>query len=247
MLAEYDSIARQYRRSKDLPFRVYSEVPDHLQLLGKLSELSVLDVACGEGFYTRLIRQAGAARAVGVDVSSGMIELARQQEAQSPLGIEYICHSVEGMPQLKPFDIVSTAFLLNTAPNAAALVAMAASLAANLKPGGRLVATLGDLGSHPGVNYRPYGMATDFAAPLAEGAPYSITFLLGDDTFTITDFAWSRSTIENALSSAGFVSIRWRPPTITADGLARFGSEFWQTYLEYPPVIRVEGRLGRTR
>jgi ubiquinone/menaquinone biosynthesis C-methylase UbiE len=40
----------------------------------------VLDLACGEGFYTRRIKQRDAARVVGVDVSQPMIELARAEE-----------------------------------------------------------------------------------------------------------------------------------------------------------------------
>ena len=69
MAAEYDDLVRQYQRSKELPFRVYSEIPDHLELLGDLRGRSVLDLACGEGFYTRLIKKAGADRVVGVDLS----------------------------------------------------------------------------------------------------------------------------------------------------------------------------------
>jgi hypothetical protein len=32
MPAEYDRLTRQYRRSKAMPFRVHSEIPDHLAL-----------------------------------------------------------------------------------------------------------------------------------------------------------------------------------------------------------------------
>lgn len=240
MAAEYDPIALQYRRSKELPFRVYSEVPNHLESLGNPAGMSVLDVACGDGFYTRLIRKAGAAHVVGVDVSREMIELARGQEADEPLGIEYLQISAEQMPTLGPFDLVSAAFLFNTAPDRDTLEAMAKALAANLKPGGRLVFTLGDVCRWPRVDYRPYGMATDIREPLPEGAPYQITFLLDDDSFTITDYAWSHAACEGALAVAGFEAIRWLMPTITVEGLGRFGEEFWRTYLTFPPVVRLE-------
>lgn len=242
MTAEYDPIVRQYRQSKELPFRVYSEIPNHLLLLGDMTGLAVLDVACGEGFYTRLIRTGGAARAVGVDVSPAMIELARQQEADQPLGIEYLPVSAEKMPVLEAFDLVTTAFLFNTAPDRATLAAMARSLATNLKRGGRFVATLGDLCRWPQVDYRAYGMVTDIREALPEGAPYQITFPLDDDSFTITDFAWSHAAYEEALSAAGFEAIRWLSPTIAEEGLARFGAAYWQTYLGFPPVVRLEAR-----
>ena len=59
-------------------------------LIGGLSGKTVVDLACGEGFYTRLIRQQGAAKVVGVDLSARMVELAREQEAEQRLGIEYV-------------------------------------------------------------------------------------------------------------------------------------------------------------
>lgn len=240
MTAEYDPLVRQYRRSKDLPFRVYSEIPDHLTLLGDVRGMSVLDLACGEGFYTRFIRQAGAARAVGVDISEGMIDLALAQERDEPLGIEYLARPAQEMLALGTFDVVSAAYLFNPAPDLETLAGMARSVAGNLRPGGRLVATLGDLSNQPGIDFRPYGMATDIPAPLPDGAPYEITFLLDEDTFTITDFAWSRCIIEEVLKGAGLTGCRWLNPTISPAGLASLGRDFWQTYLDHPPVVRLE-------
>lgn len=48
--AEYDPLAEDYYQSKFLPFPFFSEMPDHLELLGDLKGKRVSDVACGEGF-----------------------------------------------------------------------------------------------------------------------------------------------------------------------------------------------------
>jgi SAM-dependent methyltransferase len=198
MSAEYDRFTRQYQLSKRLPFRIFSEIPDHLALLGDVTGLSVLDLACGDGFYTRRIQKAGAARVVGVDLSEGMIALARQQEAAEPLGITYLVSPVETLGPIGSFEVVSAAFLLNCAPTCSSLSAMARTIAANLEPGGRFVTTNSHLSDWPGVDYRPYGMDSDATAPLADGALYHITFLLDDDQdrFTIENFAHSRSAYE---------------------------------------------------
>jgi ubiquinone/menaquinone biosynthesis C-methylase UbiE len=90
MTTIYDPIAEQYKRSKQQPRRTYIECSTLMKLIGDPHGLSVLDVACGEGFYTRMIRERGAARVTGMDLSHGMIELARKQEVQHRLGIEYI-------------------------------------------------------------------------------------------------------------------------------------------------------------
>ncbi len=239
MTSEYDRLTRQYRRSKSMPFRVHSEIPDHLALLGDLSGRSVLDLACGEGFYTRLIRQAGADRVVGVDLSENMIARAREQEAEAPLGITYVSGPAESLGPIGPFDVVSGAFLLNNAPDRPALDAMARAIALNLRPGGRMVMTISDLGEWPGTDYSPYGMVDDVRERIADGTPYRITFQLGEDTFTLVNFAHSRATFEAALRGAGLADIRWHTPRITDEGLAAYPPGFWDTYLARPPVMRV--------
>ena len=77
MSTDYDAVAKEYKRSKLAPWRTYMERYSLLKLLGKVRGKSVLDLACGEGFYSRLVRERGAARVVGVDLSSGMIGLGR--------------------------------------------------------------------------------------------------------------------------------------------------------------------------
>lgn len=240
MPAEYDPLVLAYQRSKELPFRRYSEIPNHLDLMGDLRGRSVLDLACGEGFYTRLIRQKGALRVVGMDVSGEMIALARRQEAETPLGIEYITASAQAAPDLGPFDIVSAAYLLNCAPDRTTLDWMTRAIARSLLPGGRLVATIGELASQPGVDYTSYGMATDAAADLPEGTPYRVTFLLGEQTFSITDFHYTQATYAASCAEAGLHVLRWLPCTVTAEGIDRYGDEFWRTWLAHPCLWRLE-------
>ena len=79
MAADYDKFARQYKASKRLPFREYIEWYSYNELLGDVSQRSVLDLACGEGYYTRRIKQKGADKVVGVDISGKMIRLAKER------------------------------------------------------------------------------------------------------------------------------------------------------------------------
>ena len=86
---EYDEIAHEYRDSKLLPFRDFVESFSLFRLIGKLEGRTVLDLACGEGHYTRRLKQAGAARVLGVDISPEMIKLAEESEKTGPLGCQY--------------------------------------------------------------------------------------------------------------------------------------------------------------
>jgi 2-polyprenyl-3-methyl-5-hydroxy-6-metoxy-1,4-benzoquinol methylase len=240
--AEYDRFSRAYQRSKQLPFRIFSETPDHMALLGDVRGRSVLDLACGEGFYTRRIKRAGAARVEGVDLSAAMIELAREQEADEPLGILYHITPAENFATDQPFDIVSAAFLLNCAADREQLDAMARVIAVSLRPGGRFVTTNSNLCAFPLADYRPYRMQCDIPALLGDGDAYHITFLLDEDSFTIVNYAFETETYEKALRDAGLTDICWHTPTITADGLAAFGTDFWHTYLSQPPLLRLSAQ-----
>jgi SAM-dependent methyltransferase len=240
MSAAYDRFTHQYQRSKTLPFRIFSEIPDHLDLLGDLRGRSVLDLACGDGFYTRLIKEAGADRVIGVDLSEGMIALARQREAAEPLGIDYLVAPAEELGPIGPFDVVTAAFLLNCSPTRASLAAMARTIAANLKPGGRFVTTNSNLCAWPGVDFSPYGMSSDVTSPLPDGAPYHITFLLDDDDrFTIENYAHTLAAYEGALREAGVTPLRWHPPRVTKEGMDLYGSFYWHVYLANPPILRL--------
>jgi len=139
MTTNYDPIAEQYKRSKQQPWRTYIECFTLMKLIGDLHELSVLDVACGEGFYTRMVRERGAARVTGIDLSQGMIELARKQEAQQRLGIEYLVGDARELTGDRQFDLVIAAYLLNYARDPQELHAMYGALARCLRPGGRFV------------------------------------------------------------------------------------------------------------
>src|SRR6516164_9448179 len=95
MAADYDRFPRLFKKSRELPFRTCIEEFMMLQMLGNLAGLTALDLACGEGHYARMLRRHGASRVVGVDISGGMIALARDEEVREPLGVEYVQAAVE--------------------------------------------------------------------------------------------------------------------------------------------------------
>jgi SAM-dependent methyltransferase len=68
--------------------RKYILGPASEKMLGDIRGLQVLDLACGEGYFSRLLASAGA-NVTGVDISKNMIEAARRKEEVSPLDIEY--------------------------------------------------------------------------------------------------------------------------------------------------------------
>src|SRR5262249_41655932 len=139
MTTDYNLIAEEYKRAKLQPWRTHIELYTLFGLLGDPAGKSVLDLACGEGFHTRVLRQEGAARVAGVDISTAMIELARQAEAHAPLGIEYVVSDVKELALGETFDVVFAAYLLNYAQTENELQQMCDAIARHLRPGGRFV------------------------------------------------------------------------------------------------------------
>jgi 2-polyprenyl-3-methyl-5-hydroxy-6-metoxy-1,4-benzoquinol methylase len=71
MDAEYDTFSRQYKKFKEFPFSAHVEAHLFLKMLENPEGLSVLDPACGEGYYSRMNRRRGAAKVVGADMGYG--------------------------------------------------------------------------------------------------------------------------------------------------------------------------------
>ena len=138
-MAEYDAIADEYAASKQLPWRVEVEQPTLFGLMGDVRGRSVLDLACGDGIYARMLADRGASRVHGVDLSGGMIELAQRAESARPRGITYSVSDASDVRGLGEFDVVMAAYLFNYAQDRTQLRRMAESAFRNLRPGGRLV------------------------------------------------------------------------------------------------------------
>ena len=107
---EWDNAAESWtdfvRKGKDYN-RDELNNPATFKLIGNVRGQFVLDLACGEGYNTRILARKGA-KVTGVDFSEKMIELARQEELKEKLGITYYVSDAVNMKQLSSnhFDLV---------------------------------------------------------------------------------------------------------------------------------------------
>ena len=129
-------------------------------------------LACGEGHCCRTLVRRGAARVLGVDISAGMIGIARQQEVQEPLGVEYLCRDVLALGTIGSFDLVVAAFLLNYAKSEDELIRMCRTAYDNLRPGGDSILIDENVEQAPRDyhGYARYGYAKTIAEPADEGS-----------------------------------------------------------------------------
>lgn len=246
MSTQYDKIAEHYQRSKRSPLRTYIEAYTFLQLMGDVRGKRVLDLACGEGFYSRKIKAMGADRVVGVDISAEMIRLAQAQEAEHPAGIEYVCADVAELEDLGEFDLVVAAYLLHYAANEHQLGRMCSSIRKHLPAGGKFI-TLNENPEQPVEAYRgyeQYGFNKTVTLPRDDGALITYWMVAGRELFKFEAYYYSRQTYEATLHSQGFHEVSWQPLQLDSAGIEQHGADYWQEYLSNPPVVGLECRVS---
>jgi toxoflavin synthase len=240
--AAYDKIARQYKASKKLAFREVIEWYSYNKLLGDVSQKAVLDLACGEGFYSRRIKRKGAQKVVGVDISAKMIELARQQEKNHPLGIDYVVGDVMGLKKIGSFDLVVASYLLNYAQTKDQLLEMCRTISVHLKSGGRFV-SINNNPDQPPESFplcKKYGFTKSISGPLVEGTAITYEFIRRGQKFRFDNYYLSRKIHAWAFKRVGFKTIRWHKIEAAPDGVKKFGRKFWQDFIDCQPIIGLE-------
>ncbi|WP_436491795.1 class I SAM-dependent methyltransferase [Actinokineospora sp. HUAS TT18] len=237
---QYDDVASTYENYRDLPTRrVHTE--NFRKFIGDVSGLDVLDLAAGTGHFTAIIADGDPCRVVAVDISAGMIELARTQLARFS-NVELVVQDVATMPFLGLFDVVTAELLLHYAPDHATLAAMCATISRHLKPGGRFTATI------PNSHYdhrRPhdtrYGLTADWLDVMVDGTPY-VFHVHGEPPVDIGCYYWSNETCVGMLAEAGCTDLEVTPLLPTPEMVVEFGARFWQPWIDSPWNVTITGR-----
>ena len=81
------------------------EIPALFSMLPDLKDKTILDLGCGFGEHCKRFVENGAKKVIGIDISEKMLEIARQENADSK--ITYINMPMENISKLnEKFDIV---------------------------------------------------------------------------------------------------------------------------------------------
>ena len=219
-----------------VPLRRYVELPSVYQILGDVTGLSVLDLACGTGYYAKELRRRGATRVVGVDLSEDMIRATRSQEAAEPLGVEYFVGDAGALEHLGDFDLVTGIHLLHYANSVEHLRGMAKSISKNLKSGGHFLGYQlnHDLSREPHY-YDKYCFNVRITEDAGEGHPFTFSVTLDNQRSPeITAYYWGKESLESALRDAGLTEVRWMVPTPSPEGMEKHGADFWADLTRRP-------------
>ena len=235
---QYEAIAGLYQDSKQLPFRKSIERYTLFEALGDVRGLTVLDLACGGGFYTRLLRRAGAAAVTGVDVSREMIRLAERDEEREPLGCTYVCRDAADFePAAGAADVVVAMYFLHYAGTREKLVRFCRVCHDALRPGGRIVGFNDNVMNPPRgtVSFRKYGIEKTGPGTPYEGAPIRYRLTNGDGSeIEFNNYFLKPQTYDEAFDEVGFRDFRWLGVSLEP---GERGNPFWDDFLRDPPVI----------
>lgn len=241
---QYDGIGEAFEGFKTLPITRYGEVPGFLGLVGDVKGRSVLDIACGTGFYSREFKRRGATDVLGFDVSPAMVDAARALEEREPLGVRYeVGDTAELRLFERPFDIAVAVQAFNYAQDVASIERMFRNVRRSVVDGAEffLFAQNPDY-RFDGPSLAKYGFLCESLGEETEIGPRVRVTALLDPPVSFVANPPSREVYETCLRAAGFGDLTWVPLEISAAGLREFGQEFWRDHDANPPLTMLRCR-----
>jgi SAM-dependent methyltransferase len=180
----------------------------------------VLEVGCGWGELAEWIGRATGAEVIAVDLSSRMVDLARERGVDSRLGDVQDLQFDDG-----EFDVAVAAWMLYHVPDLAAGIA---ELARVLRPGGRLVAItnsalhLEELRALVGSGPSPASFTRETGEELLRVSFVSVRRIDVDGAVEFADRAEVEAYIRSSIAMSPFVDNL--PPVVAEPFVARSAS-----------------------
>ena len=107
-MALFDQAAKDYDSWYNDPVGKYvddAEMPCMLKMLGDVWGKRILDIGCGTGHLSEELCKRGA-QVIGIDISEGMLEVAKKKRDKKELDIEYLYMDAFELRFDEPFDII---------------------------------------------------------------------------------------------------------------------------------------------
>lgn len=232
-MQQYDLIGGRYSElSRTDSTKTYVQYPSALRLLGDIRGRSVLDIGCGDGFFTRMMARRGA-MVTGYDISGNQIGRAVEEERRDPLGIQYHVSTPVDFKSDTRFDKAVSVVVLPYAPDRGYLARFFHSASSHLKDRSDFISII----TNPG--FRRFGEAVYNRRFTRMGdGKIRVDFLQAGETVVsamLTDF--SRTDYEECVENAGFSSFSWERLRVESKGIEMPGEEFWDGFESDCPYI----------
>ncbi|KAF2096118.1 S-adenosyl-L-methionine-dependent methyltransferase [Rhizodiscina lignyota] len=237
MPSQYDKIGKRYASMQDMPADA-PNIPSVLRVLPNVKGLNCLDLACGLGRYSRLLVEHGAQRVVGIDLSDGMINAAKELATDLPPEqrerLEFRTGDCSKPINIEggPFDLIIAAWLLNYAPDYESMLSTWQNIYLNLKPGGQLIAIVPKLNMSMETPLDDrYGVIVEAIEKVKDGWKCRLTAYT-DPPISFEPYHLSGEVYERSAREAGMVDLQLHSHVFPED--ERKYSGFWDVYNERP-------------
>ena len=239
--SEYDDIAKQYSENNEKSIGAnYLWYHTFFQVLGDVKNISVLDLACGDGYLARNIKLKGASEVFGIDLSKKMLKIAKDKEKKFPLGINYQLGKVGKLKKINEFDVVVAGFLLHYSKEKGELLRMCQDVYKNLKVGGRFV-TINKNPEIPLSLEKQYGSTHTAKGRITDGSKVKVTFYDNKkEVCSFYNYHWSKKIYEDTLKKVGFRRIKWVPLKVSKEGVKKMGKVFWNNWYKNNHLVVME-------
>lgn len=232
-------------------YRELYTLPAFLDFMPSIAGQRMIDLGCGEGSNTRRLAKLGGLM-TGVDLSSEMIQRARQKEEEEPLGIAYEIGSFNDLSFFDEgrFDCAVSTMALMDGPDLPAAIRAASRV---LRPGGTLCFSvlhpcfitpalqwlIGEDGKHVGLRIGRYFEKTPFVEYWRFGRrPHTTELQPYAQPFEVPCFPRTLSDYINAVSEAGFRIVKIEEPR-PSEEMARKHDWLNRWYQHAPLVLFV--------
>ena len=223
---EYNKIGEKYAEMiKEDALKKYLQYPGLIKLLGNIKGKRILDIGCGNGFFSNKIAERGA-KIVGFDVSEKQIELAKETEKNMKRGMEFFCSDQFKFNYPEKFDLAFSNMVIFYAVNFEELVQFFKCAFNSLKDKAEFISVI--------VNpeYKRFNELHYDRKIVKEGNKAKSEFYI-NGKFDVSSGFYSFFTkleYERAAKEAGFSRLVWKKIEIEKEGLKDKGADFWKGY-----------------
>lgn len=201
-------------------------LPTVLKLAGDTKDKIVLDLGCGDGFFTLPLSQ-NAKIVYGFDNSKEQIKKTNKIRKAN---VRFIFADITKIKYPKA-DLILTPFVLGYIREKDQLNKLFASLYSSLNKNGRIIGLI-DYPKEKYLNNKEFG-AIKKINKLEEGEKLEIElYNKGTHLVTLHASFHKKQTINDLLKKNGFKKIKWHQPIISQEGINVHGKQFWNKYLK---------------
>lgn len=248
MANQYDNIAAPYNEMRKVPA---AKLVDHnvkVAVSPFVRGAKVLDLACGTGLYTQALFSWGASQVFGIDLSSGMIDVARATVTSENVQFEVSDCSKPKIYETGEYDLVLGAWLLNYAASKEEMTNMYQTAAVNLKSSGVFVGVTphpsGDPEAHlqRTLDTRPVGLNEVAVLPtyeIPDGVKTHFVAVLRSGNLEFDTYHLNKTVYETSAREGGLKGeLAWKPielPKVEMEAPESSRTEeYWHTHLSIP-------------